>query len=63
MKRALLEDPRLGETIVPIVVRGLPIGRFLEPQEFIGPAVFLASDAPTAVTGVLFPKQFAEGFL
>jgi NAD(P)-dependent dehydrogenase (short-subunit alcohol dehydrogenase family) len=53
--RQLLDDPRFSEVILPILLNGLPIGRLLEPEDFVGPAVFLASDASVAVTGVLFP--------
>lgn len=34
---------------------GIPQNRLLEPEEFVGPAVFLCSDAASAVTGVLLP--------
>jgi NAD(P)-dependent dehydrogenase (short-subunit alcohol dehydrogenase family) len=54
-KQALLEDPRFKKKILPHILRGLPIGRLLEPDEFVGPAVFLASQASQAVTGVLLP--------
>lgn len=37
------------------VLAGIPMNRFLEPEEFVGPAVFLCSDAASAVTGVLLP--------
>jgi NAD(P)-dependent dehydrogenase (short-subunit alcohol dehydrogenase family) len=53
--RQLLDDPRFKEVILPILLNGLPIGRLLEPEDFVGPAVFLASEASTAVTGVIFP--------
>jgi NAD(P)-dependent dehydrogenase (short-subunit alcohol dehydrogenase family) len=53
--RPLLDDPRFSQIILPILLNGLPIGRLLEPKDFVGPAVFLASDASLAVTGVLFP--------
>jgi NAD(P)-dependent dehydrogenase (short-subunit alcohol dehydrogenase family) len=54
-RQALLEDPRFKDRILPHILRGLPIGRLLEPQEFVGPAVFLASKASQAVTGILLP--------
>jgi NAD(P)-dependent dehydrogenase (short-subunit alcohol dehydrogenase family) len=53
--KQLLDDPRFTDVILPILLNGLPIGRLLEPEDFIGPAVFLASDASAAVTGVIFP--------
>jgi len=34
---------------------GIPQNRLLEPEEFVGPAVFLCSAAASAVTGVLLP--------
>jgi NAD(P)-dependent dehydrogenase (short-subunit alcohol dehydrogenase family) len=34
---------------------GIPMNRLLEPEEFVGPAVFLCSPAASAVTGVLLP--------
>ena len=34
---------------------GIPQNRLLEPEEFVGPAVFLCSDAASAITGVLLP--------
>lgn len=34
---------------------GIPMNRLLDPEEFVGPAVFLSSDASAAVTGVLLP--------
>jgi NAD(P)-dependent dehydrogenase (short-subunit alcohol dehydrogenase family) len=53
--RKLLDDPRFKEEILPILLTGLPLGRLLTPADLVGPAVFLASDAAAAVTGVLFP--------
>ena len=37
------------------VTRGIPIGRFGEPEEVVGPVIFLASEAASMVTGVLLP--------
>jgi len=33
------------------LISQIPLGRFAEPEEYIGPTVFLASDASTMVTG------------
>ena len=55
MKRELLADPRFGEKLSQRVLTGIPLNRFLEPEDFVGPAVFLCSAAATAVTGVLLP--------
>lgn len=55
VKRVLLDDPRFKENIMPNILRGIPLGRMLDPDDFKGPAVFLASSAAAAVTGVLFP--------
>jgi NAD(P)-dependent dehydrogenase (short-subunit alcohol dehydrogenase family) len=37
------------------LLRSIPLGRLAEPGDFVGPAVFLASDAAAMVTGVLLP--------
>ena len=37
------------------VVGSIPLGRIADPTDFVGPAVFLASDAAAMVTGVLLP--------
>ncbi len=50
-----LADPRFRDQVLPQMLSGLPQGRLLEPQDYVGPAVFLASDAAAAVNGVLLP--------
>lgn len=50
-----LENPEFRETVLPRMLAGLPIGRLLEPEDLVGPAIFLASEASQAVTGVLLP--------
>ena len=54
-QKALLGDPRFGERLRERLLVGIPIHRLLEPQDFVGPAVFLCSQAAGAVTGVLLP--------
>jgi NAD(P)-dependent dehydrogenase (short-subunit alcohol dehydrogenase family) len=54
-KRSLLGDPRFGEKLRQRLLAGIPLNRLLEPEEFVGPAVFLCSEAASAVTGVLLP--------
>jgi len=55
LKKELLADPRFGERLRQRVLVGIPINRMLEPQDLVGPAIFLCSDAAVAVTGVLLP--------
>ena len=54
-RKGLLEDPRFGEKLRQRFIAGIPIGRVLEPEDFVGPALLLCSDAGAAVTGVLLP--------
>lgn len=54
-KRNMLGDPRFNATLRPRLMAGIPLNRFLEPEEFVGPAVFLCSAAASAVTGVVLP--------
>ena len=55
LKNQLIADPRLEETAMPRFLAGIPLGRLLDPEEFMGAAVFLCSDAAKAITGVLLP--------
>ncbi len=55
LKNQLIADPKLEETAMPRFLAGIPIGRLLDPEDFMGVAVFLCSDAARAVTGVLLP--------
>jgi NAD(P)-dependent dehydrogenase (short-subunit alcohol dehydrogenase family) len=54
-KRNMLNDPRFNSTLRPRLMAGIPLNRFLEPEEFVGPAIFLCSAAASAVTGVILP--------
>jgi NAD(P)-dependent dehydrogenase (short-subunit alcohol dehydrogenase family) len=50
VERNLADDPRYVETWSPLI----PLGRVGEPEDMVGPAVFLASDESAYVTGQLF---------
>ncbi|MCB0121375.1 MAG: SDR family oxidoreductase [Caldilineaceae bacterium] len=54
-KERLLQDPRFSEKLQQRLLHGIPLNRLLEPADFVGPALFLCSDAAAAVTGVLLP--------
>ncbi len=54
--RRLLQDPQFGgPSLKERILRSIPLNRLLEPQELVGPVVFLCSQAASAVTGVLLP--------
>ena len=55
LKAELLADPRFGQKLRERLLVGIPLNRFLEPEDLVGPAVFLCSDAASSVTGVLLP--------
>lgn len=50
-----LAMPRFRDQVLPRILAGLPQGHLLEPADYVGPAIFLASAAATAVNGVLLP--------
>lgn len=50
-----LENRHFKTAVLPRILAGLPMGRLLAPEDFIGPAVFLASNAAASVNGVLLP--------
>jgi NAD(P)-dependent dehydrogenase (short-subunit alcohol dehydrogenase family) len=52
--RPALSDPTKAD-LVERVVSGIPIGRMGEPDEMVGPVLFLASRAASMVTGVSLP--------
>jgi glucose 1-dehydrogenase len=50
VERNLRDDPSYLETWAPVI----PLGRVAEPEDMVGPAVFLASDESAHVTGQVF---------
>jgi NAD(P)-dependent dehydrogenase (short-subunit alcohol dehydrogenase family) len=52
--RHRLDDPALGP-IREKFISGIPLGRLGEPEEIVGPVLFLASEASSMVTGILLP--------
>jgi glucose 1-dehydrogenase len=50
VERNLLDDPSYLEAWAPLI----PLGRVAEPEDMVGPTVFLASDESAQVTGQLF---------
>lgn len=50
-----LENPVFRDQVLPRILGGLPQGRLLQPEDYVGPAIFLASAAAAAVNGVLLP--------
>ena len=51
-----LADPRVdAEALQTRFLSGIPLNRFGEPNDVVGPVIFLASDAASMVTGVMLP--------
>ena len=50
-----LEDPNMDQAFLAHLLKGIPMNRFGEPEDMVGPAIFLASAASAFVTGVLLP--------
>jgi NAD(P)-dependent dehydrogenase (short-subunit alcohol dehydrogenase family) len=51
-----MNDPKMfNAALYQRLLSGIPLNRLLDPEEFVGPAVFLCSPAASAVTGVLLP--------
>ena len=52
----LIDDPRYeSQALVERFLQGIPLNRLGEPEDLVGPVVFLCSDAAAMVTGVLLP--------
>jgi len=54
-RQRLLGDQRFGAQLQQRLLVGIPINRLLDPEDMVGPAIFLCSPAADAVTGVLLP--------
>ena len=53
---AVMADPRFdADELMRTWVSDIPLGRVGEPEEIVGPALFLASNASSMVTGVILP--------
>jgi NAD(P)-dependent dehydrogenase (short-subunit alcohol dehydrogenase family) len=52
---AHMDNPHFRDNVLPRILMGLPMGRLLSPEDMVGPALFLASDAAGAVNGVILP--------
>jgi NAD(P)-dependent dehydrogenase (short-subunit alcohol dehydrogenase family) len=54
--QARLDHPETdAEGLMGRVLKAIPLGRIAEPEDFVGPAVFLASSASAMVTGMMLP--------
>ena len=52
----LITDPQFSSTkLVERFLSGIPMSRLGEPEDLVGPVVFLASDASKYVTGIMLP--------
>ena len=50
-----MQSPGFNPALKERMLMGIPMNRLLDPEEFVGPVVFLCSDAAAIVTGVLLP--------
>jgi NAD(P)-dependent dehydrogenase (short-subunit alcohol dehydrogenase family) len=53
--KAWLSDPKTDPALPHRLLMGIPMNRLGVPDDVIGPAVFLASEASAFVTGILLP--------
>jgi NAD(P)-dependent dehydrogenase (short-subunit alcohol dehydrogenase family) len=52
----VMQDPQFDrQALMNTWTANIPLGRIGEPDEIVGPALFLASDASSMVTGVVLP--------
>ncbi|MCX5999445.1 MAG: SDR family NAD(P)-dependent oxidoreductase [Chloroflexi bacterium] len=47
----------LGPELVEKFSKDIPLGRAAKPEDHLGPAIFLASDASSFITGVIIPSD------
>jgi 2-deoxy-D-gluconate 3-dehydrogenase len=57
INRALVEHPELGDALA----RSVPLGRWGEPEDLVGAALWLASDASSYVSGAQIPVNGGIG--
>ncbi len=54
--QGVIDDPQFdSDTLLRRMLVGIPMNRIGEPEDLIGPVIFLASDASAMVTGTLLP--------
>lgn len=54
--QGVIDDPQFdSDSLIKRFLVGIPINRIGEPEDLVGPVVFLASDASAMVTGTLLP--------
>jgi NAD(P)-dependent dehydrogenase (short-subunit alcohol dehydrogenase family) len=54
-KKWMADPATFNPALLDRLLDGIPMNRLLEPEEFVGPVVFLCSPAASALTGVLLP--------
>jgi NAD(P)-dependent dehydrogenase (short-subunit alcohol dehydrogenase family) len=54
--QALIDNPQFNsQKLIDRFLAGIPLNRLGEPEDLVGPVIFLASDAARFVTGVMLP--------